>query len=288
MKFKNSTILLVCIIVALSIPAALAGIFSNSGPGEYLYTSIRGQIIHIYGKGVYQHMSSDVAVQGIAQDYITLFMAIPLLLISALLTIRGSIRAKFVFIGTLGYFLVTYLFYMCMAMYNELFMIYVLLTSASFYAFLLNVVSFNLKNFNLNFNSDGLRRFAGGFLIFTAATIALMWLGIIIPPMLNNKLYPLGVQHYTTLIVQGMDLSILLPAAFLSGLLLIKKRPIGYFLAPVYLVFLSILMTALSAKIVGMTLVGVNAGPALIIIPVFNLLTIISMVLCIKNLQSAQ
>jgi hypothetical protein len=39
--------------------------------------SIRGENITIYGKGIYQHMAADVAIQGIAQDYVTLFMGVP-------------------------------------------------------------------------------------------------------------------------------------------------------------------------------------------------------------------
>jgi hypothetical protein len=44
------------------------------------YTSIRGQQVMIYGKGVYQHMSADVAPQGIAQNVVTPAIGIALLL----------------------------------------------------------------------------------------------------------------------------------------------------------------------------------------------------------------
>lgn len=69
MKFNKSIIILVVIIVLFSLVATLSGILLKDGPGEYQIESIRGQMVTIYGKGFYQHMSSDVAVQGIAQEY---------------------------------------------------------------------------------------------------------------------------------------------------------------------------------------------------------------------------
>jgi hypothetical protein len=98
-------------------------------------------------------------------------------------------------------------------------------------------------------------RFIGGFIVFNAVAVGLLWLSVVVPPLLQGTI-PVQVEHYTTLIVQGLDLGILLPAAFLSGVLLIKRRPHGYPLAPVYIIFLSLIMTALSAKIIAMAQSG--------------------------------
>ena len=48
----------------------------------------------------------------------------------------------------------------------------------------------------------------------------------------------------------------------------------GYLLAPVYLVFLSLLMTALLAKIIAMGQVGAQIVPAVFIIPTILVVTI--------------
>ena len=113
--------------------AAGFGILSDFGQGSFQYESIRGQIVEIYGIGIYGHMSSDVAIQGIAQDYITLFIALPLLIISLIGFSRARPQALFVLAGTIGYFFVTYLFYTAMAMYNIMFLIYVSLLCLSFF-----------------------------------------------------------------------------------------------------------------------------------------------------------
>ncbi len=97
--------------------------------------------------------------------------------------------------------------------------------------------------------------------------IALLWLSVIVPPLLDGSIYPDILQHYTTLIVQGFDLGLLLPLAFVAGWQWNRGKMIGWHLGPVYIVFLGILMTALSAKIIAMRLSGVNIIPSVFIIP---------------------
>lgn len=74
MTQKNIITILVIVIVCLSAITTSVGFFSDYGPGSYNYESIRGEIVKIYGRGIYQHMSADVAIQGIAQYYISLFI----------------------------------------------------------------------------------------------------------------------------------------------------------------------------------------------------------------------
>ncbi|MFW6375838.1 MAG: hypothetical protein ACOCZJ_01615 [Thermoplasmatota archaeon] len=285
MKFKKAITILVILIAVFSLAATLAGILSDQGPGEYEYESIRGENVTIYGKGFYKHMSSDVAIQGISQDYVTLFMGIPFLFISLYFSRKDTLKGKIMLSGTVGYFALTYIFYLCMAMYNELFLLWVLLASLSFYTFILTILSFGLTDLRPYFGSKVPVRKVGIFLIITSLLIAFLWLSVIVPPLLDGSIYPPELEHYTTLIVQGLDLSILLPGAFLSGLLFIKNRPIGYLIAPIYNVFLCLLMASLTAKIVGMSLVGVDPGPAIVIIPLIDAVAIILAYLTLKNID---
>ncbi len=271
---KNITlsILVVCIAVA-AIMAASIGIFSTGGPGPHDFTSIHGKTVKIYGKGIYQNMSAEMAPQGIAQDYVTLFIAVPLLIVSLLITLKGSLKARFLLSGVLGYFLVTYMFYLAMAVFGPLFLVYAFLFGTSFFALSLSLISIGVDNIPASFRPSTPVRFSGGFLVFNAIAIALLWLSIVVPPLLDGSIYPPSVEHFTTLIVQGFDLGLLLPLAAVSGILLIRKRPWGFLLGPVYLIFLSLLMTALVAKIIAMGLLGYNVIPAVFIIPVFAIVS---------------
>lgn len=285
MKEKQTITLLTLLIVLLSGIAAVVGIFSDAGPGEFEYKTIRGATVVIYGKGLYKHMSADVAVQGIAQDVVTLVLGVPLLLVALLGYRKESIKSRFLLTGVTGYFFVTYLFYTAMGMYNELFLVYVTLLGLTFFALYNLLASFDSEKVLTYFPIKTPVKFVGGFLIFNSVVITLMWLGHIIPPLLDGTIYPAELHHYTTMIVQGFDLGLLLPVSFVAGLLLIKRKPVGIIAGVPYIIFLSILMTALTAKIVAMGITGVEVFPAVVIIPLFNLITIYCTVLMLKNIS---
>ena len=283
MKQKQTITILIGAIIILSATAALVGIITTGGPGNFGYVTIRGETVTIYGKGIYKHMSADVAIQGIAQDVVTLFIGIPLLLFSLFGFRKSSVKNRFLLTGVTGYFFVTYLFYTAMGMYNELFLVYVTLLGLTFFALFNLFISFDIKIISEYFSVKAPAKFTGGFLIFNSIAIALMWLGRVIPPLLDGSVYPVDLQHYTTMIVQGFDLGLLLPVSFVAGWLLLKKRPMGFLIGVPYIVFLSVLMSALSAKIIAMGINGVNIIPAVFIIPAINLVTIVCAVLMVKN-----
>jgi len=285
MKNKKVISTLVLIVAVLAIIASATGIFSTGGSGQYEFQSITGQAVTIYGVGVYKHMSADVAIQGIAQDYVTLFIAIPALLFALFLTRKRTLKSKYLLAGILSYFFLTYLFYMNMAMYNALFLVYIVLTGTSFFALTLTLLSIEIDKLPTTFNEKTPVKLIGGFLIFTATSIAILWLSILVPPLLDTTIIPLSVEHYTTLTVQGFDLSLFHPLIFVAGLLLIKKNKFGYLMAPVALIFLSFLMTALIAKICAMSLAGVNVVPVVFIIPCITIVAIVCSIITLKNIK---
>jgi hypothetical protein len=231
-------------------------------------------------------MSSDLAVQGIAQDYVTLFLAVPLLLFSLYFSIRGSVRARFLLAGVTNYFLVTYLFYLEIAMYNFMFLGYAALLGTSFFAFLLILLSFDIDSVPEMFRSGIPVRLTGGFLIFNSIIIGLLWLSVVLPPLIKGTIIPVEVQHYTTLTVQGLDLGLFLPISFVSGYLLVKKDKFGYLAATVTLVFLPLLMTALVAKLIAMASTGVSVIPAIFIIPAILIIALTCCFIQFKNIKA--
>ncbi|MCP5513848.1 MAG: hypothetical protein H7A26_00090 [Spirochaetales bacterium] len=288
MKYRKTITALVLVIAAASVICTTAGIFTHEGPGRYEYESIRGKTVIIYGEGIYRDMTADVAVQGIAQDYVTIILAIPLLLYSLFSARKGSLRGRFLLAGTAGYFFITYLLYTLMAMYNFLFPVYLILLGSSFFTLFLAISSFDFSSIKKHFDNKTPVKTAGGFLIFTSSIISLMWLGVILPPLFDGSIIPEEAEHYTTLVVQGLDLALLLPSAFVSAVLLLRGKGPSYIYTTVYLIFLSILMTALTAKIIAMGLSGVNIIPAVFIIPLINTAAVICTSLLIKNVTQRE
>jgi len=282
---KVITILVLCIgIVALF--ACLAGLFLKGGPGQYEFRSINGEIVDIYGSGLYRNDSVSVASQGRASDLVTLVFGIPILWISLYLTKKGSFRGQIMMTGTLGYFLYTYTSYTFLWMYNSFFIPYVILMGMSLYAFVLCFMSLNIKKIPLAFSDNLPVKFLGVFQIFIGFAIGLLWLGKIAPSVFASET-PIGLEHYTTLVIQGMDLGIVVPTAFLSGILLIKRNSFGYLLSSVIVTKGVTMLTCISAMIVNQALNGVEMSLIeTILFPAFNILAFICLFLLMKNVSN--
>lgn len=286
MKYDKTISFLVICIVLLSVFTSIVGIFSNGDSGEYEIKSFWGESIRIHGKGLYSNDSVSVASQGIAQDIITLALGVPLLIISLYLTRKGSLKGRLLLTGTLGYFLYTYTSYVFLWMYNIMFIVYVLIMSLSFFAFILSMMSYDISNIKSAFNNKLPVKFLGGFQIFFATTLCMLWMDIIIPTIVDGTV-PVGLDHYTTLVIQGLDLGFIVPSAFLSGVLLIKRKPFGYLLSSVIIVKGFTMGAAISAMIIGQFVAGVNISIVeIIIFPLFSILICFCLYILLKNIDS--
>ncbi len=260
--------LIVIVIGLLTLVAAAVPFVFTAGPGPSEHPAVTGQLVELYGYGPYRNMPADVAVQGLAQDVVTLLIGVPTLLASLWLARRGSGVGYFLLTGTIGYLFVQYVLYLAVATYNELFLLWVVLILLLFQVLVRLLLWGATQTSGWPAPTNSVRRYVGSFLLANGALIALLWLSVIVPPLVDGRLYPDGLAHLTTMVVQGFDLAIFLPPSLLAGYYYLRGAPVGHLLAPVYAVFLSLQMIALLAKIGWMAAVGVTAGPALVIIPV--------------------
>ncbi len=76
-------------------------------------------------------MPADVAVQGLAQDVVTLAVGVPFLLLSLAWARRGARAGHLALSGAVAYLFVQYFLYLAMATYNELFLLWVALVLLS-------------------------------------------------------------------------------------------------------------------------------------------------------------
>lgn len=256
--------------------ASLAGLFWPAGAESWpsAFQSVRGEWIQLQGTGLYRYDSAAVAAQGQASDLVTLVLAVPLLLASLFLCERNSFRGRLLMAGTLGYFLYTYVSYAFLWMYNPLFLVYTALMSMSLFAFILAIRDLDMDTMPARFDNRLPVRLLGGFQLFIAFALTAMWLGKILPT-LDGGSVPVGLEHYTTLVIQAMDLGIIVPTAVLSGVSLMRRRPIGYLLTSVILMKGITMLTSITAMVVNSALRGlpVTAAEA-IVFPLMNLAVI--------------
>jgi len=284
MKTKTLNTILVCFIILFSIIVAYTGFFSNESMDEgKKFETVNGEIVTLYGKGLYHKESVSMASQARAQDIVTLVFAIPLLILSLILTNKNSIKGKLLLTGTLGYFLYTYVTYSFLTMYNQFFLIYVLIMSLSLFAFLINICSLSSKGLKDHFNQKFPKKYIGIFNIFMGVCVCLLWLGMIIASIGG---VPSVLEHYTTLVIQAMDLGIVVPVAILSGILLIKDNSLGYLFAPIIIIKGVTLVLAIVMMIIFMAYSGVNISIVeAIMFPLFAIVLMVNLYLVLKNLE---
>ena len=153
-RTSNAVVGLSALIAVLALVATGIGLFYGGGDSLYTFTSVRGQPVEIYGQGLYRY---DTLFQGAGNkgtDMVTLFLGIPLLVLSVLFYRRGSLRGDLLLLGVLTWFLYTYASYaLGPVAYNELFLLYVALLSASLFALVLAFRSFNVRALSAHFSA---------------------------------------------------------------------------------------------------------------------------------------
>lgn len=263
--------------------SSVTGLFSAGGPGPWQYQAVGGEWVQIVGEGVYRNDSVSYVSQGKASDLVTLVLGIPLLILAAYFQGRGSFRGRLATTGMLGYFLYTYMSYTFLWAYNSLFLVYVLLMSGSLAGLILNLSGYDYPEIKNYFRKELPTRFLSGILFLIGGGIGILWLGKIGASLISG-MPPAGLDHYTTLVIQGMDLGFVVPAAVTGGIMLRKGRPAGYILSSAIIIKGAAMLTAMSAMIVSMKWNGVPMSTIeILLFPAFNLLMILALVLLMKK-----
>jgi hypothetical protein len=259
MRTTNIVIKLAYPIIFLALIASMAGLFWQRPGNPTEFTTLRGETVQLYGHGLYRNDTVSYAAQAIGQDAATLLVGLPLLVVGLLLARKGSLRGELLLAGGLGYMLYTYTSYSFLSAYNEFFLVYVGLFSLSLFAFILALSGMDPDRVMRSVSAGMPRRGIAVFLLCIAAFLSLAWLGRIVPPLFAGTPPP-GLEAYTTLVIQALDLGIIVPTSIVTAVLLWRKRPWGYTLTSVLLVKALMMGTALVAMIIAQVLAGVTVG----------------------------
>ncbi len=283
MKVSKVVIWLSALVAGLALIAAVVGLLNPSYGSAFSFTTVRGVTVQIYGQGWYHLDTPIVAVGFMAADIVTLVVAIPLLVISTLLYRRGSLKGGFLLSGALAYFLYNYGSLAFGATYNNLFLVYVAIFSASLFGLMAALISFDVARLPACFSMHLPRRGISLFLIVSGVILMLVWLILSILPALFQGTAPLEVVYYTTFITGVIDIGIVAPALIAAGVLLRRRHPIGDLLAPVLLIFTVTLGLNLTAAGIAQLLTGViSMGQAMGFTVPFVILTFIAIGLTVS------
>lgn len=270
-------------IILLTFVATLAGLWPGEGQ-PYALTNFRGEEVIINGRGLYYWDTVSSVAQMQANDLVTLVLGLPLLALSFRLTQRGSLRGRLLLTGTLGFILYTYITMCFGAAYNRLFLVYVALFSLSLFAFILSMMSFDLKTLPSHFSEKLPRSWIAGLLFFAAAFLSLAWLGRVAATFMPNAIPAL--ENTTSMFIQAMDLGLIVPLCVLSGVLLLCHHAWGYLLASVALMKFLTMGIAVSLMGFNMARVGVPVSAVeLVVFPAIAIANLVMVALLMRNIK---
>jgi hypothetical protein len=255
MKIQPALNWLVPLIAVLFLVAAGAGLFWQAGSGPFAFTTLYGETVEISGQGLYEHDTLFIDAGARGTDIATFLVSLPLLVVSFVFYRRGSLRGGFLLAGALAYFLYFAASRSLATAYNSFFLLYLALFSACFFAFVLALTAFDLHSLPARFLPGLPRRALAIFMFVAGLGTAFIWMSDALAALLENR-PPDALGSHTTLVTYTLDVGIIVPAALLAGILLLRRAPLGYLLTGV----LAIMLAQVGVMVIWQTVVQLRAG----------------------------
>lgn len=225
---------LYCLIIALAVGVTSAiGVFARGSGATEHGVSIRGEEFEYATDGVYAYNAERVVAEGVGWDALTLFAAVPALLVCVPFVARGSLRARLAAAGILGYFVYQYLMYAVFWALGPLFPAFIMLYPVSFIGVVWIVATLDIRSLPARFSEKFPRKSIAIFSGVMGLQLIAMWVPRIATG-LSGDLAGAGLLGTPTLAVQALDLGIIVPLALATAVLAWQRKPVGYLLAAVF------------------------------------------------------
>ena len=251
-------------VIALSVPLAL------------LVTGV--SLVGIYSPNFYANETFNWQVQALGQDIIDLVLIVPVLVATAMITLKNKKTGILLWGGVVLYLVYTFVIYSFDVHFNKLFIAYCLALGISFYAFLYFIYTQLKESSIITLSSATVRKAIGVYLITISILFYFLWLSDIIPAIVSGTtpkiLLDVGLP---TNPVHVIDLAIFLPGIFITGILLLRNKKLGLILTPVMLVFFILMDITIGSLSVMMQQKGLEGS--FILIFVMGVLALFSLVL---------
>jgi hypothetical protein len=216
-------------------------------------------------------------------DWITLVGAVPLLWIGKCNAARGAVRGLLLLLGIAAYALYNYAFYLFGAALNVFFPLYVL-------SFLVGTATLGIVYSHIDvdaaaksFQHQTPVRLIGGYLVLVAVGLVIVWLGMWGAYAFAGRPTPVDPEAFK--VVAALDLSLMVPALAVGGVLLCKRRPEGYLIATIAAVQGALYLLVLSVNSAIAIRRGLAVAPGEL--PIWGPLTFLTTVAAIVLLKSA-
>lgn len=212
---------------------------------------------------VYARETPNWYAQAVAQDGFDLFIIVPALLIAAFLSNTSKI-AFLLWGGVLAYCVYTFIIYCFALHFNMLFPLYCITLGTASFALLYFLAVVITVPVTVVVKGQWALKVAAYYLMAVSLMFYLLWLMSVVPAAINNSPpQELADTGLLTNPIHVLDLSVCLPALFLTGALAINGNKSALLLIPAALSFCILMNLTIGTISVVMNMNGIASNPYL-------------------------
>lgn len=283
---KKPIIIFTLLIISLSILSGIVGVLNYRTLNFESFVTASGEQIEILSEGIYKYNVKTWVLSGMPWDIVRLVLGIPLLILSFVFYLKGSLKAAMIYIGILFSFFYQSLLWAIGWHFNALFLVYTFTFAFSLVTLFLVVFSLDKDRIEHAVNTKFPVRLVAVFLFFIAGMLFFKCMGEILPMLSTGVLTEPFIGYYN-LFDQFMDIGIIVPFSVFIGVLLLKRNAYGFLFSTVGLIlFLNIGLSVVT----GQAILGVMTNtfsdqiPGIAIFSVFMLIDTFILVKIFRNI----
>jgi hypothetical protein len=215
----------------------------------------------LFLSSAYQAETGLHAAQAVGNDAGNLLIVVPVLVLVSVFALRRSRAALLVWMGALLYLVYDFLGYAFGLHFNAMFLAYCAILGLSFYALAGTLPAMDIEEPARRYASRAPAKVAAVVLLLMAAGTVFHWLAEDIPALIAGQM-PQAIRDagQFTDPVAFLDLAFGAPACMITAILLLRRKPLGFFFGPILLTFLVLSSLALVPIGIAMDLRGFKAG----------------------------
>ncbi|MEN3338133.1 MAG: hypothetical protein V7647_1809 [Acidobacteriota bacterium] len=220
----------------------------------------------------------------LGNDWVTLVIAAPLLVIGLARAATGSARGVLLWVGLTGYALYNYAFYLFGAALNIFFPIYVVAVVLAASSLIFALSHIDAARLDDSLSRTAPVRLLGGCLVLIAMGLASTWLGMWSAYIFAGR--PTPIEPETFKLVAALDLSLMVPLLGAGGVLIWRRRPWGLVMSAIASIQGSLYLVVLTVNSLVAIHRGLTKGPGEL--PIWGTLAIFTGVVAVVLLVSVR
>ena len=217
-------------------------------------------------------------------DWITLVLAVPLLLAGVVRGASQSTRGLLLWLGMIAFAVYNYAFYLFGAALNVFFPLYLLLLVLGVITLILALSGLDVAAVARRFGPATPVRAIGGSLTAIGIGLASVWIAMWAAYVFAGR--PTPIQPEAFKIVAALDLALMVPALTAGGILLWRRAPWGYVIATLASIQGALYLLVLSLNSLIAIRRGLASAPGEL--PIWGTLFIVTTVIAVILLANAR